>query len=133
MLNSSHIVVTIADGGVEDGSASYASPATDISCAIRDWTLSIGATRISSTTRCATIETTAFLRERGTITCTVDIPDSGTPHFGTTAKRYFQIVVKEITSATARTYNCVLTQNELSSPMDALQRQSVTLEIQAVS
>lgn len=132
MLNSSHIVVTIADGGVEDGSATYGTP-VNISCAIRDWALNLGSTRISNTTRCATIETTAFLRERATIDVAVDIPDDGLAYFGFTVKRYFQVIVKEITTATARTYNCVLTANNVTSPFDALQAQRVTLEVQSVA
>lgn len=127
------LVVTVASGGAEDGSPTWVTPATDISCLLNgDFVEALTSVRADTTTRCGAFTTSRGLRTSARISFPIDIPDSGTPVFGRTINTYWQFVIKYVSSGTGVTYNTVLTSNSLSGPRDARSVQTVEFEIQAI-
>ena len=132
MLVGVDLVLTLESGGAEDGTPTWATP-VDISCATREYRSPNRAITVDTTTRCATLVTNKGIRAQRDVSISIDVPDSGVALFGTAVNTYWRVSVKFITSATAEVLICVLRENEISSPAEGRDVQTVRLEVQSVS
>lgn len=132
MLLGVDLVVTTASGGAEDGNYTFASPATDISCALREFSTPNTSVSVDTTTRCATLTTTRGIRASRKISAVIDVPDSGTPVFGTSVNTVWQFVVKYVSSGSGETLNGALRENNISAPVDGRQTQTVSFDVIAL-
>lgn len=132
MLVGVDLVVTAASGGTEDGSPSFGS-ATDISAALREFSTPNRSIVVDTTTRTATLVTDRGIRAGRDVNVTIDVPDDGTPTFGTSVNTYWQFVVKYITSGSSETLSCKLRENEVSAPADGRQTQRCRFSVYAAS
>lgn len=131
MLLGVDLVVTAASGGAEDGSYTFAT-AVDISCAIRDFASPNTSIKVDTTTRCATLVTSRGVRAERKITLSIDVPDSGTPTFGTSVNTVWQFVVKYISTGSSETMNAAIRENNISSAADGRQVQSMSFDVIAL-
>ncbi len=126
--------VTIEDdaGSTEDGSYTFGTP-TDVSCAIRSFSTPNTAVVVDTTTRCATMVQDKGIRSDRKVDMVIDLPDTGTPYFGTVVNKIWQIVVKWNSSSTAETLVCALRSNNISSDADGRAIQTVSFRVLSVS
>lgn len=131
MLLGVDLVVTAASGGAEDGAYTFGS-ATDISCALREFSSPNTSIKADTTTRCATLVTSRGIRAERKVSLSIDVPDSGTPTFGTSVNTVWQFVIKYISSGSSETLNAAIRENNISSSADGRQVQTMSFDVIAV-
>lgn len=131
MLLGTDLVVTAASGGAEDGSYTFGT-ATNISCALREFSTPNTSIAVDTTTRCATLTTNRGIRASRKVTVSIDVPDDGTPTFGTSVNTVWQFVVKYISTGTSETLNAAIRENAISAPADGRQVQTVSFDVIAL-
>jgi hypothetical protein len=132
MLLGTDLLVTVGSGGAEDGTYTFAT-AVDISCALREFSSPNTSIKVDTTTRCATLVTSRGIRAERKVTLSIDVPDSGTPTFGTSVNTVWQFVIKYITTGSSETLQGAIRENSISSSADGRQVQSVSFDVLAVS
>jgi hypothetical protein len=132
MLLGTDLVVTAASGGAEDGTYTFGT-AVDISCALREFSTPNTSIAVDTTTRCATLTTSRGIRASRKVTLSIDVPDSGTPTFGTSVNTAWQFVIKYISSGSTETLSAAIRENSISSSADGRQVQSVSLDVFTVA
>jgi hypothetical protein len=135
-LKAADVILTVDDGGAEDGSPSAASSPETITCTRQNYEENFEAVTTPDFGRCDTYEINQYVRARGTLRITIPLSSAGVASFGeagTALNKYKYITRKFTSSGSTKTFLCAMRSNTISAQADERVMQTVVLEIQGIS